>query len=95
MGVVNAILADYIRELGSNSNRLSTKLPLVESSLLRSSDPNEFSPLGIAILENQVEVARILIQAQIDLEHGYQNCGSALELAISHCQTEIVDLLLD
>ena len=41
-----------------------------------------------------MEVARILIDAQIDLEKGYANFGSALHLAISQSNSEIVDYIL-
>lgn len=34
-------------------------------------------------MENQVEIAKILIKAQIDLESGFSNFGTALHLAIS------------
>lgn len=58
------------------------------------SEFTDFSPLGIAILEGQNEIARLLVKAQIDLESGFGLFGSALHLAISQFNSELVDLIL-
>lgn len=91
MGVANAILGNYSKQLNATEKqRFAGKV----SPAFKALDSSEFSPLGIAILENQVEIAKIFIKAQIDLENGFANFGTALHLAISECNSEIVEMLL-
>ena len=54
----------------------------------------DFSALGVAIVENQTQAVKVLLQAGFDQYQGFQNFGTAMHQAVMQGNPEIVELLL-
>ena len=58
-------------------------------------DKDEFTPLCIALREQHFEVAKVLIEADADVNTGGKEIfGSALHMAVVRANLEIVDILI-
>ena len=54
----------------------------------------DFSVLGVAIVENQNQAVKLMLEAGIDQFSGFQNFGTAMHLAVMQGNPEVVELLL-
>ena len=55
----------------------------------------DYSTLGLALIEKKFKEAEIILQYKNDLERGYGRYGSAMNLACSNLKANIVHILLD
>lgn len=54
----------------------------------------DFSSLGVAIVENQNQAVKMLLEAGANQFNGYQSFGTAMHLAVMQGNPEVVEMLL-
>ena len=65
----------------------------IEGDELKFQSKEDFSALGVAIVENQTQAAKVLLEAGFDQYQGFQNFGTAMHQAVMQGNPEIVELL--
>ena len=76
-----------------------TKLIIKRSMKIEGEDvqfvsQEDFSALGVAIVENQSQAVKMLVDAGMDQITGFQSFGTAMHLAVMQGNPEVVELLL-
>ena len=66
----------------------------VDGEVIQYQSFEDFSVLGVAVVENQNQAVKMLLDAGIDQYSGFPNFGTAMHLAVMQGNPEVVELLL-
>ena len=66
----------------------------VDGEVVQYQSFEDFSVLGVAVVENQNQAVKMLLDAGMDQFSGFPNFGSAMHLAVMQGNPEVVELLL-